>query len=127
VAFHFFLIKQFVEQLPDPLIEAARIDGASEWRTFWTIVMPFLTPAWATLVVLSFVSNWNDYFTPLIFITNQALKPLPLVLQTIGENGNLARAGAMSAATFITIIPPIVLFMTMQKKVIETMTHSGIK
>ncbi|MHB1454403.1 MAG: carbohydrate ABC transporter permease [Saccharofermentanales bacterium] len=127
VAFYFFLIKQFVEQLPDPLIEAARIDGASEWKIFWTIAMPFLTPAWATLVVLSFVANWNDYFTPLIFITNQALKPLPLVLQTIGDNGNLARSGAMAAATFLTIIPPIALFMSMQKKVIETMTHSGIK
>lgn len=127
MAFYFFLIKQFLEQLPDPFLEAARIDGANEWYIFWRIVMPFLTPAWSTLVVLTFVSNWNDYFTPLIFITDQALKPLPLALQTIGEGGNLARSGAMAAATFLTTIPPVALFIVMQKKVIETMTYSGIK
>lgn len=127
MAFYFFLIKQFLEQLPDAFLEAARIDGANEWFIFWRIVMPFLAPAWSTLVVLTFVSNWNDYFTPLIFITNQALKPIPLALQTIGEGGNLARSGAMAAATFLTTVPPVVLFIVMQKKVIETMTYSGIK
>lgn len=127
MAFYFFLIKQFLEQLPDSFLEAARIDGANEWFIFWRIVMPFLAPAWSTLVVLTFVANWNDYFTPLIFITNQALKPLPLALQTIGEGGNLARSGAMAAATFLTTIPPVVLFVIMQKRVIETMTYSGIK
>ena len=126
-AFYFFLLKQFVEQLPDPFLEAARIDGANEWYIFWRIVMPFLAPAWATLTVFAFVSNWNDFFTPLIFISDQSLKTLPLALQTIGEGGNMARAGAMGAATFLTIIPPVALFIVMQKRVIETMTHSGIK
>ena len=127
VAFYFFLLKQFIEQLPDPFLEAARIDGANEWIIFWRIVMPFLAPAWATLVVLTFVSNWNDYFTTLIFITKQSLKPLPLALQTIGEGGNLARSGAMAAATFLATVPPVALFVFMQKRVIETMTYSGIK
>lgn len=83
VAYNFFLMKQFIEQMPDVLMEAARIDGANEWYLFWKIVMPSLKPAWATLVVFSFVANWNDYFSPLIFITSQAMKTLPLALQTI--------------------------------------------
>jgi len=127
VAFNFFLMKQFLDQMPDAFLEAARIDGAREGYIFFKIVMPFLKPAWATLIVFSFVSNWNDYFTPLIFITNQSLKTLPLALQTIGESGNLARAGAMAAATFLMTVPTILVFTVMQKRVIETMTHSGIK
>ncbi|MBE6904435.1 MAG: carbohydrate ABC transporter permease [Ruminococcaceae bacterium] len=127
VAFNFFLMKQFLEQLPNAFLEAARIDGANELYIFVKIVMPFLAPAWATLIVFSFVSNWNDFFTPLIFITNQALKTLPLALQTINEGGNLARAGATAAATFLMTFPTIIVFSSMQKRVIETMTYSGIK
>ncbi len=127
VAFNFFLMKQFVDQLPDAFLEAARIDGANEFYIFWKIVMPFLGPACATLVVFSFVSNWNDYFTPLIFISDQSLKTLPLALQTVNEASNVARMGAMSAATFLMTVPTILLFMLMQKKVIETMVYSGIK
>ncbi|AEE95246.1 carbohydrate ABC transporter permease [Mahella australiensis] len=128
VAYNFFLMKQFMEQIPDTLLEAARIDGATEWTIFWRIVMPMARPAWATLVVFSFVSNWNDYFTPLIFITSQAMKTLPLALQTIaGGPGVVARSGAMAAATFLTTVPTIVLFVFMQSKVMQTMAYSGIK
>lgn len=127
VAYNLFLMKQFCEQLPDPILEAARIDGASEWTIFHRIVFPFLTPAWATLIVFSFVNNWNDYFSPLVYIQDEALKTLPLALSTIGEAGNVARAGAMAAATFLTTLPTIVIFTAMQGRVIETMAYSGIK
>lgn len=130
VAYNFFLMKQFLEQFPNELLESARIDGANEWMTFWRIVMPSLTPAWATLIVFSFVSNWNDYFSPLIFTTSQTMKTLPLALQSIAGGpaaASIGRAGAVAAATFIMIIPTVVLFTSMQARVIETMTHSGIK
>lgn len=127
VAFNFFLIKQFIEQLPDAYLEAARIDGASEITIFLKIVVPYLKPAIATLAIFSFVNNWNDYFSPLVFITKQQLKTLPLALQSIGEGGNVARAGAMAAATFLMTLPTIVVFASMQKNVIQTMAHSGIK
>ena len=130
VAYNFFLMKQFTEQFPNDLLEAARIDGAKEFKVFWKIVMPSLTPAWSTLVVFSFVRIWNDYFTPLIFISSQAKKTMPLALQTIAGGPatmSIGRAGAVAAATFIMIIPTIVIFTTAQKKVMETMTHSGIK
>lgn len=127
VAFNFFLMKQFCEQLPNPLLEAARIDGAKEFKIFTKIVFPFLRPAWATLIVFSFVSNWNDYFGPLVYINDQAKKTLPLAIQSISEGGSLARAGAAAAATFIMTIPTVLIYTIMQKRVIETMAHSGIK
>lgn len=130
VAYNFFLMKQFTEQFPNELLESARMDGANEWKLFWRIVMPALTPAWCTLIVFSFVTNWNDYFTPLIFITDQALKTVPLALQTIAGGPaavNIGRAGAVAAATFLMVVPTIVIFMTMQARVMETMTYSGIK
>lgn len=126
VAYNLFLMKQFTDQFPDALLEAARIDGAGERTIFLRIVMPALSPAWATLVVFSFVSSWNDYFSPLIFTSSQDMKTLPLALQTIGSS-SLGRAGAAAAAAFLMIVPTIILFTAMQSKVMETMVHSGIK
>jgi len=127
VGYNLFLMKQFCEQIPDTLLEAARIDGAREWTVFSKLVFPMLRPAWATLIVLSFISNWNDYFSPLVYITDEALKTLPLVMSSISENGNMARVGASAAATFLMTMPTILIFVIMQKQVIETMTYSGIK
>ena len=130
VAYNFFLMERFTRQIPVQLIEAGRIDGASHFSIFWKIVMPMLKPAWATLVVLSFVNIWNDGFSPLVFISDQAQKTLPIALQTIagGTGGtDLSRAGATMAAAFITTVPTIVLFVLMQKKVMQTMAFSGIK
>ena len=128
VAYNFFLVKQFCEQLPDSILEAARIDGAKELRVFWTIAMPLLRPAWTTLAVFSFVNNWNDYFSPLIFISSNALKTLPLALQTLsGGAGVVGRAGTVGAATFLTTLPSILVFAIMRGKVMETMSFSGIK
>ena len=130
VPYNFFLMKQFTEQFPNELLESARMDGAHEWKTFWKIVMPALTPAWSTLVVITFVSNWNDYFSPLIYVTSQVMKTLPLALQTIAGGPaamSIGRQGAVAAATFLMTLPTIVLFTAMQSKVIETMTYSGIK
>jgi len=126
-AYSFFLMKQFIEQFPNELLESSRIDGANEWTIFWKILMPSLKPAWSTLVVFSFVGNWNDYFSPLIFISSEAMKTLPLALQTISGGASIARAGATSAATFLMTMPTIIIFTIMQSKVLETMVHSGIK
>ena len=128
VAYNFFLMRQFSTQIPNSFLESARIDGAKEFWIYWRIGMPLLKPAWSTLIVLSFVANWNDFFTPLIFTQRQAMKTLPLALQTIrGGAGSIGRAGAVAAATFLSTLPTIVLFLFMQKKVMETMVHSGIK
>jgi ABC-type glycerol-3-phosphate transport system permease component len=130
VAYNIFLIKQFLEQYPDELIEAARIDGAREFFIFLKIVMPSLAPAWSTLVVFSFVSSWNDAFSPLIYITSQQMKTLPVALSTIsgGAAGmSVGRAGAVAAATFLMTIPTVIVYTIMQGRVMETMQYSGIK
>ncbi|MBR6358821.1 MAG: carbohydrate ABC transporter permease [Lachnospiraceae bacterium] len=125
VAYNCFLMRQFIQQYPDELIEAARMDGAGEFKIFVKMVMPALAPAWSTLVVFSFVGNWNDYFSPLIYITSQAMKTLPLALKTIGSG--IGRAGATNAAAFLTTLPVVIIFTIMQGRVMETMTYSGIK
>ena len=127
-AYNFFLVKQFAEQLPDSLLEAARIDGAKEFRIFWIIVMPLLKPAWSTLAVFSFVSNWNDSFSPLVYIHKDAMKTLPLALQTMaGGAGVVARSGTVGAATLITTAPTIIVYLIMKGRVLQTMAYSGIK
>lgn len=125
-AFNFFLIKQFCEQIPNPLLEAARIDGANELKIFTRIVFPFLSPAWATMIVFCFTSVWNDASGPLIYITNEAMRTLPIAISSIA-GGGLARSGAMAAGTLIMTAPTIIVYTAMQGRVIETMAHTGIK
>ena len=130
VAFNMFLVKQFLEQMPDAYLEAARLDGANEWQLFWKIVMPYVRPAWATLVVFSFVGNWNDYFSPLVFTNSDAMKTLPLAIQSIAGGpgaASLATAGSMAASTFIMTLPTVLIYTLMQSKVLSTMSYSGIK
>lgn len=123
-----FLMKQFIEPLPDALLEAAKVDGASEWRIFWQLVMPMARPAWATLTILTFITAWNDFFTPLIFTHSEVMKTLPLALITVyGGPGQVARFGASQAATFLMTMPTIAMFIAMQRRVIQTMAYSGIK
>ncbi len=130
VAYNFFLMKQFIEQFPDTLIEAGRIDGAGEFRIFFKLVFPALAAPMATLVVFSFITTWNDYFTPLVYITSASMKTLPLALQTLSGGvgaASLSRAGAVAAATLVMTLPPILIFTIMQRKVIVALTYSGIK
>ena len=125
-----FLMKQFMEQLPTALLEAARIDGANEFKVFWRIVMPNVKPAWGTLIVFTFVSSWNDYFSPLVYTSKAALKTLPLAVQQISGGAgsvSLTRAGAACAATLIMTAPTVIIYTLMQGKVIKTMEYSGIK
>ena len=119
-----YLMKQFMEQLPDSLMESARLDGASEWKIFWTIVMPNVKPAWLTLAIFQFQQMWGN--TGSLFLRNEELKPLQYSLQQITAGGT-ARAGAAAAVTFIIAAVPIIFFLICQNNVIETMTTSGMK
>ncbi len=123
-----FLMKQFMEQLPIELIEAAKVDGASEWLIFWRIVMPLVRPAWITLIIFSFISTWNDFFTPLIFTRSEQMKTLPLIMSSIGGGpGIVARSGAVAAASMVVVLPTLIIFLLLQRYVMQTMAYSGIK
>ena len=119
-----YLMKQFMEQLPDSLMESARLDGASEWNIFWTIVMPIVKPAWLTLAIFQFQQMWGN--TGSMFLRDEQLKPLQFALQQITAGG-VARAGAAAAVTFIIAAVPITFFLICQSNVLETMTTSGMK
>ena len=119
-----YLMKQFMEQIPDELIEAARIDGAGDIRTFWNVVMPNVKPAWLTLIILMFQGLWGN--SGGIFLRSEQLKPLNYALSQIVAGG-IARAGAASAVGLIVMSVPLIFFIIVQSNVIETMTTSGMK
>ena len=121
---HMFLLRQFMLQIPDSLLEAAKIDGASDMKIFVSIVMPNVEPAWMTVMVLSFTSIWNAASGGVIF--KEELKLLPTALSQISAGG-IARSGASAAAGVLLMIPPIVSFVLTQSKMLQTMAHSGIK
>ena len=119
-----YLMKQFMEQLPDSLMESARIQGANEWQIFWKIVMPNVKPAWLTLAIFQFQSMWGN--TGSLFLRDEQLKPMQFALQQITAGG-AARAGAAAAVTFIIAAVPITFFLICQSSILETMTTSGMK
>ena len=119
-----YLMKQFMEQLPDSLMESARLDGAGEFRIFWSIVMPNVKPAWLTLAIFQFQQMWGN--TGSTFLREEQLKPLQYSLQQISAGG-AARAGAAAAVTFIIAAVPITFFLICQSNILETMTSSGMK
>lgn len=121
-----FLMKQFLEQVPDEIFEAARIDGASEWRQLLQIALPLIRPAWATVVILSFTAVWNDAASSALFTQSEQMKTLPYYLSTVQGQG-VARAGANAAATFMMTVPTVLIFVLFQRQVLSTMAHSGIK
>ena len=123
--FGVFLMMQFMQTaIPDSLLEAARIDGAKEYRIFFSIAMPAVKPAWLTLVIFTFQSFWNA--TGVSYIYDESLKTLPSVLTNI-SSGGLARSGASSAVAVILLIPPIIIFIISQSSMTETMAHTGLK
>lgn len=122
----FYLMKQFMEQTPDALLEAAKIDGASEFKIYWTIVMPNVKPAWLTLALLSFQGLWNNSYDVSLYIHNESMKTVPLALSYVAQGG-IARVGATAVTTLIMMLPPILVFILSQSNVIETMKSSGMK
>jgi ABC-type glycerol-3-phosphate transport system permease component len=119
-----FLMKQFMEQIPDALLEAAKIDGANEYRIYWSIVMPNVKPAWLTLMILQFPMLWGTDGGNFIYSEN--LKTLHYALGQIIAGG-IARAGVGAAVALLLMIVPITLFIISQSSVIQTMATSGMK
>ena len=124
-----FLVKQFIDQTPNELIESAKIDGASEMEIFLKIIMPIIAPAVATVGILSFQLIWNDVVGSSLFINTESMRTLSFYFSTLASlTGNpVAGQGMMAAATLIMFVPNIVIFIFLQAKVMNTMAHSGIK
>lgn len=119
-----FLMRQSIKQMPDSVIEAAKVDGAGLFRICWQIVIPNQKPALMTLIIFAFQGAWNIQSGSLVF--REEYKTLPTVVSQAAASG-IAKAGVAMAAAVFMLIPPIVIFMLAQRHVIETMAHSGIK
>ncbi|MFS0614597.1 carbohydrate ABC transporter permease [Lederbergia ruris] len=124
-----FLMKQFMDQVPNEVMEAAKIDGASEFRMFLQIVVPIVTPAIATIAIISFQGAWGNVETSQLFMQDESMKTLPYYMQSLTANlaNTVARQGAAAAGALIMFLPQLIIFLFFQRKVIATMAHSGIK
>jgi ABC-type sugar transport system, permease component len=120
-----YLMRQFMDSsVPEAVLESARLDGASEMKIYWTIVMPMVKPAWLTLIVYSFQGLWNSGSS--IYIYSEELKTFNYAIQQILAGG-IVRSGAAAASTVIMMIVPITIFVITQSNIIETMASSGMK
>jgi len=124
-----FLLKQFIDQIPDSLVEAAEIDGASDYYILWKVVAPLIRPALATIAILAFQMSWNSTEASTIFINNESLKTFAFYMGTLASTtGNtVAGQGLSAASSLIMILPNLIMFIILQSKVMNTMAHSGIK
>ncbi|MCR5737901.1 MAG: carbohydrate ABC transporter permease [Eubacterium sp.] len=122
-----FLVKQFVDGIPDALIEAAVVDGAGDAIILRKIIIPLAKPALATSVVLTFQQVWGNVESSNNYITSESLRTLTYYVNSVGTNNAVAAAGMMAAAQLVMFIPNLIIFISMQSKVMNTMSHSGIK
>ena len=125
-AFGVFLMRQFMSSIPDDLIEAARIDGAGEWRIFTRIVMPLLKPALAALAVFQFLATWNNFLWPLVALTDQTKYTLPVALATFSIGQNKADYGLLMAGSVVLVAPVIVLFLALQRHFTQSLAMTGL-
>ena len=119
-----FLMRQSISQIPDSMIEAAKVDGAGLFRICWQIVMPNQKPALMTIIIFAFQGAWNIQGGSVVF--QEQYKTLPTVVSQAASSG-IARAGVAMAAAVFMLVPPVIVFILAQRQVIETMAHSGIK
>jgi len=125
-AFGIFMIRQFCESLPNELMDAARIDGASEWSIYWRIVLPQLGAPLATLGILNFMGNWNAYLWPMIVLTKIEVRTLPIIL-TWYNSTHTGQGGLVQAATVLVVLPILLVFVYFQRWIVQGFTMSGLK
>ncbi|WP_457967541.1 carbohydrate ABC transporter permease [Arthrobacter sp. D1-29] len=126
-AFGIFFLRQFFLSLPRDLDNAARIDGASEWRVYWNVILPNAMPAILTLGVFVFVNNWNDLLWPLIFTTDRNMGTLTSGLTLLTGPGGIVPYGVMMAGALVAILPLAAIFMFVQRRFIESVATTGLK
>jgi multiple sugar transport system permease protein len=125
-AFGIFMMRQFCETLPSELLDAGRIDGASEWQIYWRIVLPQLSAPLATLGILGFMGSWNAYLWPMIVLQKIDVRTLPIIL-TWFNSTHTGQGALVMAATVLIIMPILIVFMFFQRWIVQGFTMSGMK
>jgi ABC-type glycerol-3-phosphate transport system permease component len=126
-----FLLKQFIDGIPNEIIEAAQIDGASDVDIYWRIILPMIKPAIATIAILTFQATWNNADTSAMYINIESLKTFAFYLSTLSATtagaNTVAGQGMAAAASLIMFLPNLIIFILLQSQVMSTMSHSGLK
>lgn len=125
--FGIFMMRQFFVTVPHELLEAAKIDGASTWRTFYQIALPLSKPMLVALAIVTFTNTWNNYFLPLIFINSWEKMTLPLGIQSLSNVYGGGNVGAIMAGVSVAVIPVLIFFLLAQRQIIEGMMAGSIK
>jgi multiple sugar transport system permease protein len=125
--FGVFLMRQFMSDVPDELIDAARVDGAGELRTFFRIVLPQTKPALATLGILTFLGSWNNFLWPLIAVRSADMYTLPVALATYAVGQNAVRYGLLVAGATVIVLPILIVFLILQRHFVQGVATTGIK
>jgi multiple sugar transport system permease protein len=125
-AFGVFLARQFIEKIPNSLIEAAHLQGCSEFMIYWRMIVPLSKPLIATLAILTFLGSWNSFLGPLLYLLNEKLYTLPLVISLL-QGRFPGRDNVQMAGAVISIVPVLILFFILQKQVVESLAHTGLK
>ncbi|HEY3334318.1 MAG TPA: carbohydrate ABC transporter permease [Candidatus Limnocylindrales bacterium] len=125
--FGVFLMRQFMLGVPDELLEAARMDGANEFKVFWSVVMPIATPVLATLAILTFLGNWNSFLYPLVMAQEPAMYTLPVALATFATGQYQADHGMLMAGSVMLVVPVLIVFVLFQRWITEGIATTGLK
>lgn len=125
--FGVFLMRQFFQSIPDELIDAARVDGASEARIFAQIVMPLAKPALATLAILTFLGSWNNFLWPLVVATTEDKYTLPVALALYSTGQNQTDYGLLLAGAVVVVVPVLIVFLLLQRYFVQGVAMTGIK
>jgi multiple sugar transport system permease protein len=124
--FGIFLIRQYALAVPDELLDAARMDGASEWRIYWSIVLPVIRPILVTLAIFTFMGTWNDFMWPLIVLSDDAKYTLPVALANLsGEH--VQDTELMMAGSVLTVLPVLLVFLSLQRYYVTGITAGSVK
>ncbi len=124
--FGIFLVRQYALAIPDDIIEAARLDGAGEWRIFGSVVLPLLKPIVVTLAVLVFLGSWNDFMWPLIVLTDRDLQTLPVALAGLSRE-HVQDTELMMAGSVLTVLPVLLLFLLLQRHYMSGLVAGAVK
>jgi len=125
--FGVFLMRQFIQGIPDELLAAARVDGAGEWYIFWRIVMPLCGAALATLGILTFLGQWNNFLWPLVAAQNEDIYTLPVALALFAIDPEVQNYGLQMAGAVVTVLPILILFLVLQRYFTQGIAMTGIK
>ena len=126
-AFGIFMLRQAFKQIPDEIIESARMDNAGEWKIMWQIMMPMCTPTMVTIALFSFIGTWNSYFWPLVMTMNDKYRPLPIMIERLKDLDSGIDYKLIMAANCVLVLPIVIVFIFASKKIIQSFAYRGVK